>query len=72
LDHHDLGDDLHPLVKIDNVLVAHTDAARGRIGADGPRLVRAVDAIIARAEIKLSIAGGDERVELFEFSQACG
>ena len=51
-DHDDLGADLHPLVKIDDVLVAHTDAARGYICADGPWLVRAVNAIKARAKIK--------------------
>jgi hypothetical protein len=38
-DHDDLGADLHPPVKIDDVLVAHTDAAQGYIGADGPRFV---------------------------------
>src|ERR1700682_3762185 len=50
-DHHDLGSDPDPVVEIDDVLVAHADAARGNRGADRPGLVRAVDAVEGRAEI---------------------
>src|SRR5436309_13034503 len=50
-DHHDLGADLDPLIEVDHVLVSHADAAGRDLGADGPGLVRAVDAIERRAEI---------------------
>src|SRR5690606_26872370 len=51
-DDDDLGADLHALIKVDDVLIAHPEAA-GRNGlADRVRLVRAVNAIEAVAEIK--------------------
>jgi len=40
-----LGTYLHPLIKVDNVLIVHADAARWDLRADGPWLIRAVDAI---------------------------
>src|SRR5882672_7338412 len=49
--HHDLGADLDAAVEVDDVLIAHADAARGHLRADGPGLVRAVDAVERRAEI---------------------
>src|SRR6195952_757783 len=51
LDHDDLGADADAAVEIDDVLVAHPDAARGDVGADGPGLVGAVDAIERRSQI---------------------
>ena len=36
LDHNDLGADLHPLIEIGDVLVAHADAAGGNAVADRP------------------------------------
>ena len=38
LDHHDLGADLHALIEIRDVIVAHANAAGRYVGADGPRL----------------------------------
>src|SRR5262245_54846425 len=51
-DHNDFRADLHAVVEIDHVLVAHADAARGHRGADRPRLVGAMNAIERRAEIE--------------------
>src|SRR4051794_26471280 len=51
LNHHHLRADLHAPIKVDHVLVAHADAPRGDGRADGPGLVRSVDAIERRAEI---------------------
>src|SRR5262249_28290559 len=43
LEHDDPGADIDPAIEIDDVLVAHSDAARGDVGADGPGLVGAVN-----------------------------
>src|SRR3954451_22862081 len=51
LHHDDLGADIDAAVEIDDVLVAHADAARGDVGADGPGFVGAVDTVKRRAEI---------------------
>src|SRR5947209_7001116 len=56
-DHDHLRAHLHAAVEIGDVLVAHADAARGHLGADGPWLVRAVDAIERGAEIHRARAG---------------
>src|SRR5215470_5327767 len=50
-DNDHLGADLDATVKVDHVLVAHPDAAGRDLGADGPGLVRAVDAVERRTEI---------------------
>src|SRR6516165_4426731 len=50
--HHDFSAHFDPLVKVDDVLVAHADATRGGLRPDRPRLVGAVDAIKRRAEVK--------------------
>src|SRR5882672_6036008 len=50
-DHNHLGPDLNAAVKVDDVVVAHADTARGHLRADGPGLVRAVDTVERRAEI---------------------
>src|SRR6266851_1285637 len=50
---HDHGRaDFDPVVKINDIFVGQTDAARSGRGADGVRLVRAVYAIHRVAEIK--------------------
>src|SRR5215471_21128538 len=54
LHHHDFGADLHALIKVDDVRIAHADASRRYVLADCPRLIRTMDAIDARAEIKRS------------------
>ena len=46
-----LAADLDPAVEVDDVFVAHADAAGRHLRADGPGLVRAVDAVERRAEI---------------------
>src|SRR5947207_291696 len=51
LDHHHLGADPDAVVEVDDVLVAHADAAGGDRGADGPRFVRAMNAVERGAEI---------------------
>src|SRR4051812_4067189 len=51
LHHHDLGAEVDAAVQVDDVLVAHADAARGDVGADGPGLVGAVNTVERRAEI---------------------
>src|SRR3954470_17906261 len=51
LDHDHLGADLDLLVEVDDVLVAHADAAGRHRLSDRPRLVGAVDAVERRAEI---------------------
>src|SRR5687768_13790513 len=51
LDHHHLGARLNAVTEIGHVLVAQSDAAGGDLGADRPRIVRAVDAVERRAEI---------------------
>src|SRR5262249_32427142 len=43
--HHDLGADARAIVELDDVLVGHSNAARGNALADGPRLVGAVDPV---------------------------
>src|SRR4051794_25988664 len=48
----DFGADLHTVVEVDHVLVEHADAARRHRLADRLRLVRAVDAVEAGAEIQ--------------------
>jgi hypothetical protein len=45
LDHHDPRADIDAAVEVDHVLIAHPDAARRDVGADGPGFVGAVDAI---------------------------
>src|SRR4051812_32545934 len=45
------GADIDAAVEVDDVLIAHADAARGYVGADRPGLVGAVDAIERGAEI---------------------
>ena len=47
-----LGADLDALEQVDHVLVAHADAARRDVGADGPWRVGAVNAIERAAEIE--------------------
>ena len=59
LNHNHLGSDLHPVVKIDHVVVHHPDAARRHVLADRPRLVGAVDAIHRRSQVERA---GAERV----------
>src|ERR1700730_5755886 len=44
-DHDDPDADTDAAIEIDHVLVAHPDAARRYVGADGPGLVGAVDAV---------------------------
>src|SRR5262249_14985403 len=51
LDHDHLGADLDLAVQVDDVLIAHADTAGRHRLPDGPGLVRAVNAIEARAEI---------------------
>src|SRR6185503_18851879 len=51
--------DLDLLIEVDDVFVAHADAARRHRLADGPGLVRAVDAVQRRAEIH---GAGAERI----------
>src|SRR5438309_515722 len=51
LHHHDPGADIDAAVEIDDVLIAHANAAGGDVGADGPGLVGAVDAVERRAQI---------------------
>ncbi|MEA2818447.1 MAG: hypothetical protein QOJ86_451, partial [Bradyrhizobium sp.] len=50
-EHDDLGADIDAAVQVDHVLIAHPDTARRDVGADGPWLVGAVDAIERGAEI---------------------
>src|ERR1700690_2962461 len=50
-ENHDLGADFYAAVEIDHVGIAHADAAGRDVVADGPGLVRAVDAVERRAEI---------------------
>ena len=50
--HHHARADLHPGVEVGDVLVGEPDAARGHEGADGRRLIGAVDAIDRLAEIE--------------------
>ena len=38
----DLGADLHAIVEVDRIDIAHTDTARGHAAADALRLVRAM------------------------------
>src|SRR4029453_13043423 len=52
LEHHDFGADPHALVKIDDVRIAHSDATRGHVSTDCPRLVRAVDTVKRRTKVK--------------------
>src|SRR5687767_202924 len=49
--HHDPGAHLHAFVEVDHVLVHHANAPGGDCLTDGPGLVRAVDAVVARTEI---------------------
>src|ERR1700674_2688548 len=51
LDDDDLGADRHALVKVDQLLVAHADAARRHSLPDRPGFVRAMDAVERGAEI---------------------
>src|SRR5262249_35769004 len=50
--HHDFGADLLALIKVNDVRIAHADASRRYVLADCPGLIRGVDAINARTEIK--------------------
>src|SRR4051794_9228402 len=43
--HDDFSADRHTVVKVDDVIIKHADAARGHVLADGPRLVGAVNAV---------------------------
>src|SRR5262249_34725351 len=52
LNHDHLRADLHPGVQIDDILVAHADAAGRDLRTDGPRLVGTMDAIKRRAEVQ--------------------
>src|SRR5260370_36104628 len=56
-DHDDLGADADAAIEIDHIVVAHRDAARRYVGADGPGLVGAVDAVERRAQIHRARAG---------------
>src|ERR1700726_3707465 len=58
-DHDDPGADIDAAVEVDDVLVAHPDAAGRDVGADGPGLVGAVDAIQRRSQIHRA---GTERI----------
>src|SRR5258708_3384165 len=58
-EHDDLGADVDAAVQVDHVLIAHPDAARRYVGADGPWLVRAVNAVQRGAEIH---GAGAERI----------
>src|SRR5881394_1306140 len=51
LDHHHLGADLDLFVEVDDVLVAHADAAGRHRMSDRPRLVGAVDAVERGAKV---------------------
>src|SRR5262249_60854498 len=57
-DHHDPGADLDPLVEVNDILVAHADAAGRYRLTDRPWLVRTVDAVEARTEIHCARAEG--------------
>src|SRR5262249_39125064 len=45
VEHDDLGADLGAVVEVGHVLVGESDTAGGHVGADGPWLVGAVDAV---------------------------
>src|SRR5688500_13999829 len=61
LQHHHLGVDADAAVELDDVLIAHSEAARGDGLADGPGLVGAVDAEerVAAALMQVERAGAE-------------
>src|SRR4029077_10394318 len=69
LQHHDLRADLHTIVKVDDICIAHADAAGRHVLTDGPGLVRAVDAEQRRAEIHRARAQGNVRTARHEMRQ---
>src|SRR6185437_7802344 len=69
LQHHDLRADLYAIVEVDDIGVAHADAAGRHVLTDRPGLVRAVDTVQRRAEIHRARAQGIVRTAGHEMRQ---
>src|SRR6478735_8484186 len=69
LQHHDLRADLYAIVEVDDIGVAHADAAGRHVLTDRPGLVRAVDTVQRRAEIHRARPQGIVRTAGHEMRQ---